>query len=324
MNIETVYQSVASDLQAVEKELDKNLQSEIPLVTALGKYILNSGGKRFRPLLLILSARLCGYRGDEHIPLACILEFIHTATLLHDDVVDNAKIRRGNSSANTIWGNQASILIGDLFFAQSFYLIGKIKNWRILNVLTEATTKLAEGEILDLVMIGDLSSNEAKYLTTINYKTASLIQAACHIGAILGNVDLAKEKSMKSFGKNLGIAYQLIDDTLDYISTENELGKSIGKDLEEGKVTLPLIYTLQKSSPQDRKFIASTLQQKKITKKTLSQVLNLINQYQGIEYTIKKAKQYALNAKKQLAQFPFSPDKEALLTITNYVINRRH
>ena len=324
MKIEAVYKMVARDLKAVDRELDRNIQSEIALVPTMGRYILNSGGKRFRPLLLILSARLCGYKGKEHIQLACILEFIHTATLLHDDVVDNAKIRRGNSSANTIWGNQASILIGDLFFAQSFSLIAQTRNWRLLKVLTEATTKLAQGEVLDLITEGDLSSDETGYLTTIAFKTASLIKAACHVGAILGDVDSKKEKGMKGFGNNLGIAYQLMDDTLDYISTEEELGKTIGKDLEEGKVTLPLIHTLQKSSPKDREFIIATLSKENLTKKSLITVLDLIEQYQGIQYTAQRAKEYALKAKEELKIFAPSPEKRALVAIADYVLERRH
>ena len=324
MNIESVYRMIAQDLQAVERELDKNIQSEIALVPTMGRYILNSGGKRFRPLLLILSARLCGYKGKGHIQLACILEFIHTATLLHDDVVDNANIRRGNTSANTLWGNQASILIGDLFFAQSFSLIAQTRNWRVLKVLTGATTKLAQGEVLDLVQEGDLACDEAGYLTTITYKTASLIKAACHVGAILGNVDQKKEKAMKNFGNNLGIAYQLMDDTLDYVSTEEEFGKTIGKDLEEGKITLPLIHTLQKSAPKDREFIISALKKEKLTKKLLTNILNLIKHYQGLEYTAQTAREYALKAKKELKSFLPSHEKEALMAIADYVVDRRH
>ena len=323
MNIESVYRMIAKDLQAVERELDKNIQSEIALVPTMGRYILNSGGKRFRPLLLILSARMCGYKGKGHIKLACILEFIHTATLLHDDVIDNANIRRGNTSANTLWGNQASILIGDLFFAQSFSLIGQTRNWRLLKVLTGATTQLAQGEVLDLVQEGNLACAEAEYLTTITDKTASLIKAACHVGAILGNVDLKKEKALKNFGNNLGIAYQLMDDTLDYVSTEEEFGKTIGKDLGEGKITLPLIHTLQKSASEDRKFIVSALKKEKLTKKLLTNILNLITRYQGLAYTAQRAKEYAGKAKKELNVFLPSQEKEALMAIADYVIDRR-
>jgi len=190
MEIEAVYEMVSKDLEAVEKELARNIQSEVSLIPTLGKHILNSGGKRFRPLILILSARFCGYLGNDHISLAGILEFIHTATLLHDDVVDDAKVRRGNQSAHTIWGNQASILIGDFFFAQSFSLISQTRNWRLLKVLTEATSKLAKGEILDLVKEGDTSCSEEDYFSIVTHKTASLIEAASHMGAILGVINL--------------------------------------------------------------------------------------------------------------------------------------
>lgn len=324
MDIETVYEMVSEDLQAVERELIQNLRSEVSLIPTVGKYVLDSGGKRFRPLILILSARSCGYVGKAYIDLACILEFIHTATLLHDDVVDDAKIRRGNHSANTIWGNQASILIGDFFFAQSFSLIAQTRNWRLLGVLTEATTKLATGEILDLVKERDSSCNEEDYLAIITHKTASLIEAASRIGAILGGVNEEKEMAMKNFGHNIGIAYQLMDDTLDYIATEEEFGKTIGKDLKEGKITLPLIHTLHNSTPKDREVITSTIEQEELTKEDLSQVLELIKRYQGLEYSIEKAKQYSETAKNSLHGFAESPAKQALLTVADYVVTRRH
>ena len=324
MKIEAVYDMVAEDLQAVEKELERNIQSEVSLISTLGKYILNSGGKRFRPLILILSARLCGYKGRDHISLASILEFIHTATLLHDDVVDNAKVRRGNVSANTIWGNQASILIGDFFFARSFSLISQTKNWRLIKVLTEATTKLAKGEILDLVKERDISCNENDYLSIVTHKTASLFEAASQIGAILGGVNEEKEKVMKDFGYNLGIAFQCMDDTLDYISTQEEFGKDIGKDLKEGKVTLPLIHTIQNSSPRDQKIIFSAIEKKEVAEKNLNLIMELIKKYQGIEYSIKKARSYAQAAKQALNGFAQTLEKQALITVADYVVERRN
>ena len=324
MKIEAVYDMVAEDLQAVEKELERNIQSEVSLISTLGKYILNSGGKRFRPLILILSARLCGYKGKDHIGLASILEFIHTATLLHDDVVDNAKVRRGNVSANTIWGNQASILIGDFFFARSFSLISQTKNWRLIKVLTEATTKLAKGEILDLVKERDISCNENDYLSIVTHKTASLFEAASQIGAILGGVNEEKEKVMKDFGYNLGIAFQCMDDTLDYISTQEEFGKDIGKDLKEGKVTLPLIHTIQNSSSKDQKIIFSAIEKEEVAEKNLNLIMELIKKYQGIEYSIKKAQSYAQAAKQALNGFAPTLEKQALITVADYVVERRN
>jgi octaprenyl-diphosphate synthase len=323
MEIEAVYEMVSKDLEAVEKELERNIQSEVSLIPTLGRHILNSGGKRFRPLILILSARFCGYLGNEHISLAGILEFIHTATLLHDDVVDDAKVRRGNLSAHTIWGNQASILIGDFFFAQSFSLISQTQNWRLLKVLTEATSKLAKGEILDLVKERDTSCSEEDYLSIVTHKTASLIEAASHMGAILGEVDQENEMAMSKFGHHIGVAFQCMDDTLDYIATEEELGKDIGKDLKEGKITLPLIHAIEKSSPEDKKTIISAVEKRELGEREVYSVLELIEKHQGIEYSIQKAQNYAQEAKQIISGFSLSPEKEALLAVADYVIERR-
>ena len=323
MEIEAVYEMVSKDLEAVEKELERNIQSEVSLIPTLGKHILDSGGKRFRPLILILSARFCGYLGNEHISLAGILEFIHTATLLHDDVVDDAKVRRGNLSAHTLWGNQASILVGDFFFAQSFSLISQTQNWRLLKVLTEATSKLAKGEILDLVKERDTSCSEEDYLSIVTHKTASLIEAASHMGAILGEVNQENEMAMKKFGHHIGIAFQCMDDTLDYIATEEELGKDIGKDLKEGKITLPLIHAIENSSPEDKKTIISAVEKRELGERELYRVLELIKKYQGIEYSLQKAQNYAQEAKEIINGFSLSPEKEALLAVADYVIERR-
>lgn len=323
MEIEAVYAMVSEDLQTVERALIRNIQSDVSLIPTIGKYILDSGGKRFRPLILILSARACGYTGKGAIDLACILEFIHTATLLHDDVVDDAKLRRGNHSANAIWGNQASILIGDFFFAQSFSLISQIQNWRLLEVLTDATTKLAKGEILDLVKERDFGCTEDDYLALVTHKTASLIEAASHVGAILGGVERERELAMKQYGYNIGVAYQYMDDTLDYIATEAEFGKTIGKDLSEGKITLPLIHTLQNSTHKDRELIISTLENEESTEQELATVVELIKRYQGLDYSMEKARSHSRAAKQVLEGLTASPEKQALLAVADYVVSRR-
>jgi octaprenyl-diphosphate synthase len=323
MDIEAVYEMFAEDLREVERELDKNIHSDVSLIPTVGRYILNCGGKRLRPLILVLSARLCGYRGKDHIVLAAILEFIHTATLLHDDVVDDAKIRRGNSSANTIWGNQASILIGDLFLARSFSLVSHLGDWKILRTLTDATAKLAHGEILDLVKEGDLFCSEEEYLAIVTHKTASLIEAASHLGALLGAVSPEKELALKSFGYSVGIAYQLMDDTLDYTSTEAEFGKTIGQDLKEGKVTLPLIHALRQGAPEDREAIISAIEAEDLTEERLGEVIGLIEKYNGIQYAVARAKGFAQEAKHCLESFAPSEEKNALLAIADYVIERR-
>ncbi len=323
MDVEKVYDLVADDLQEVEKELVKRIQSQdVALIPTIGQYVLQSGGKRFRPLTLILAARACGYRGRDHIMGACILEFIHTATLMHDDVVDDATMRRGESSVNTVWGNKASILVGDFFFTQSFYLIAQTRNWRALDVLTEAVTKLARGEILDLVNEGDLELSEDAYFNTVNFKTASLFEAATHIGAVLADVNKQKETAMKEFGYNIGMAYQLVDDTLDFIATEDRFGKTIGKDLEEGKVTLPLIHTLRTSAPDDRAVIASALKKESLTREDVDAVVELITKYKGIDYTVDKSQRFVDNAKKALAVLPPSQEKEALVVLADYAVNR--
>ncbi|MBN2466709.1 MAG: polyprenyl synthetase family protein [Deltaproteobacteria bacterium] len=322
-NIEAAYELAAEDLQAVEHELKKNIESSVELIPTIGSHILASGGKRFRPLILILSARACGYKGKVHISLSCVLEFIHTATLLHDDVVDNAAIRRGNSSAHTIWGNQASILVGDFFFSQAFSLIARADNWRVLTILTEASSKLAQGEILDLVKEMDAECTEEEYLSIVNYKTASLIEAASHIGAILGGADGGKEEAMRNYGYNVGIAYQYMDDTLDYVSTEEEFGKTIGKDLRDGKITLPLIYALRSSSPEDRDSLVAAIEDDSLTEKEVARVVALITKYQGLEYAGEKARYYAREAKACLRAIPDSPWKEALLTVADYAVRRR-
>jgi octaprenyl-diphosphate synthase len=323
MDIEAIYELVADDLQEVEKELRNRIQSEdVSLIPTVGSYVLGSGGKRFRPLTLILAARACGYEGRDHIIVGCILEFIHTATLMHDDVVDDALLRRGESSVNTVWGNKASILVGDFFFTQSFYLIAQTRNWRALDVLTEAVTKLARGEILDLVNEGDSDLSEEAYFNTVNCKTASLFEAASHIGAVLANSEKETEDAMKEYGHNIGIAYQLIDDALDFIATEDRFGKTIGKDLEEGKVTLPLIHALRASTTDDRHVIVSALKKDELTRGEVQTVVELINRYKGLDYTIRLAQRYIDAAKQALSVLPPSEEKEALLVVADYTIKR--
>lgn len=323
MNVNDIYALVEDDMQAVERELRNRVQSEdVALISTVGQYVLKSGGKRFRPLTLVLAARACGYEGSDHVMVGCILEFIHTATLMHDDVVDDATIRRGETSVNTVWGNKASILVGDFFFTQSFYLIAQTRNWRALDVLTEAVTKLARGEILDLVNEGDIDLTEDAYFNTINCKTASLFEAATHIGAVLSDVDKEQELAMKEFGYNLGMAYQLMDDTLDFIATEDQFGKTIGKDLEEGKVTLPLIHTLRTSATEDRALIIEALKKDTLTGEDVQTVVELIQRSKGIDYTVDVSQGFVDRAKEALSIIPPSQEKEALLELADYAIHR--
>ncbi len=323
MLIQDVYSLVSDDLKKVEHEFHENLKSEVALLPQVGKYIIDSGGKRFRPLLLLLSAKFCqGKERKDFIKLACVIEFIHTATLLHDDVVDDAKIRRGTSSANNIWGNQASVLVGDFLFARSFISMVDIGNQRILKLIAGITIKMAEGETLQLTKGGDTSFTEEDYISVISNKTASLISVACQAGAILGGASSEKEEALSRYGLNLGLAFQIIDDMLDYTSTEKELGKTIGKDLMEGKLTLPLIYAIKKSSDSDGEKIAGIIEKDTIKEDDLLSIMKLIEKYKGIDYTREKARGFTGKAKDFLAGFNFSREKEALIGIADYVVER--
>lgn len=323
MEIQEVFDLVSDDLQKVEIELSRNLESTVPLIPEVGRYILLSGGKRFRPLVLILAARFCGYTGCHHIPLAGVFEFIHTATLLHDDVVDNAEVRRGNSSVNSVWGNETSVLLGDYLLSKSFSLLTSIGDLNVLKVMADTTTRLAQGEIMELAKCGDPLITEDDYIFIITEKTAVLISAACRVGAILGHASYGKEKALEDFGLNLGIAFQLIDDLLDYISTEEEFGKAIGKDLCEGKITLPLIHTLQVSNHADREKVVRIIESDNRDERDLSTVIDLVKDHGGLDCTYEMAREYVEVAKGFLWGFDDSREKEALLKVADYVIERK-
>lgn len=324
MRIQEAYDIIREDLKHVELEFKKNLDSDVYLIRKVGEYILNNGGKRLRPSLLLLSAKLCGYKGNRHIPLAAVVEFIHTATLLHDDVVDNANMRRGKASANTLWGNGASILIGDFLFSKSFHLTVADGDLSILKLLSGTTTQMAEGEVLQLLKGSDAGKNEKDYLSVVTNKTASLIAAACQIGAILGKVSIDKEKVIAKYGMALGIAFQLVDDCLDYTSNNEELGKAIGNDLKEGKITLPLICTIKNATSAEKEEILAAIESDDLKGAQLSSVIGLINKYKGIDYTLSMARQYVENAKACLNIFEPNIEKAALIALADYVVERTY
>jgi octaprenyl-diphosphate synthase len=321
--LEIVFECIGNDLEKVDQEFRKNLKSNVPLISAVGEYLLLSGGKRFRAKLLLLSSRLCGYQGDSHISMASLIEFIHTATLLHDDVVDRAQLRRGIDSANSKWGNEASVLVGDFLFTKCFSLLVQSGNWKILQTVCKATTIMAEGELEELIKTNDLSLTEDDYLSIITRKTAFLISAATQIGAILGEVSEEKERALSEFGMNVGIAFQLIDDHLDYTSNEEEFGKKIGIDLQDGKITLPLIFTLYHCDQEEEAIIQKTIESNPITKGAYFRVVEVIERYHGIQYTWERAKEYIERAKDCLRPFPNSKEKEALYALADYVLERR-
>jgi octaprenyl-diphosphate synthase len=318
-----VFEIIEDDLEKVDQAFRKNLRSNVPIISAIGEHLLRSGGKRYRAKLLLLSAKLCGYRGDRHISMASLIEFIHSATLLHDDVVDRAELRRGIDSANSIWGNEASVLVGDFLFTKCFSLLVENSNWKILQTISKATTTMAEGELEELIKTNDLSLTERNYLSIINRKTASLISATTQIGAILGNVSKEREEALSLFGRDVGIAFQLIDDNLDYTSNEEEFGKKIGIDLQDGKITLPLIFTLNHCDQEEREFIRKTVESHPIKKMAFFRVVKIIEKHHGVYYTLKKAKRYIERAKRHLHLFPKSREKEALFALADYVLERR-
>ena len=312
------------DLKRVEQRFRADLESEVPLIRKVGEYVLSSGGKRLRPMLLLLSARLCGYAGEHHIALASVIEFIHTATLLHDDVVDSAVLRRGNASANAVWGNEASVLVGDYLFAKSFSIMVRNGDMRVFQVLSDATTLIAEGEVQQLLNTCDLDLDEERYMHVVRSKTAILIAAACRCGALLGNVSPAQEEALAEFGMDLGVAFQLMDDNLDYVADPNDFGKAKGHDLAEGKVTLPLIAALRAASPAERERVASILETEELSEADLAFVVELIDRKEGIAYTVRRASELVARAKSHLAVFPPSPAREALYELADFVVVRRH
>ncbi len=318
-----LFEFTNNELELIEEELRNNLESSVLLIPRVGKYILESGGKRLRPLLLLLVSRLCGYNGSRVIPLASVFEFIHTATLLHDDVVDNAELRRGNASVNSVWGNETSVLVGDFLLSKSFSLMVEDGDLNIMRVIANATTRMAEGEALEITKSSDINITEEDYISVIINKTAVLLAAICEVGAILANAIPQVEKAMADFGLNLGIAFQLVDDSLDYISHEKEFGKKIGNDLQEGKITLPLIHTLRSCTPEERERIASIILFEEINPKNFSEVVGLIHKYEGVTYTLNKAKDYIDRAKEILNIFPDSPNKHYLLLLADYILERK-
>jgi octaprenyl-diphosphate synthase len=321
--IENALKLIREDLEKVDLEFRKNLRSDVAIISAIGEHLLFSGGKRFRPILLLLSAKLCGYQEDQHIPLASHIEFIHNATLFHDDVVDQAEIRRGNVSANSKWGNEKSVLFGDFLFTKSFFLLGRNGNWEIFQVLSCATTLMAEGELEELDRTNDLSLTEDGYLSIITRKTASLISAAAEVGAILGRVSIERRNALSNFGLNAGIAFQLADDNLDYTSRENHWGKEVGIDLQRGKITLPLIHTLRHCTAEEKSFIQGALDGASLNKESFLRVVEIIERYRGIQYVWERAREYIEQAKSHLHLFPDSEVRQALFTLADYVIERR-
>ena len=314
---------IGDDLQRVEAELMNALTSQVPLITEVGGYIVASGGKRFRPLLYLLVAKCCNYSGEHNIPLACVFEYIHTATLLHDDVLDHAETRRGNSSVNSVWGDRTSMLVGDFLFSKAFSMLVKVGNVRSMQIISDATTKVAEGETMQTARGSNPDLTEEEYIAIVSNKTASLIEAACQVGAIMGNSPPERENNFKNYGFNVGIAFQMVDDTLDYTSEDEKYGKALCKDLQEGKVTLPLIHALQRASTTDREMILSLLGNGSLSQETVHHVTQLVKKYQGVSYVLKRARDYMNESLRNLQDLEPSPPRDALVAAAHYVVERK-
>jgi octaprenyl-diphosphate synthase len=313
---------VESDFLAVNDFIVDQLYSEVDLVENIGHYIVEAGGKRMRPLLVLLSSRACGIKSDEHIAMAAVIEFIHTATLLHDDVVDMSSLRRGRPTVNAEWNNPSSVLVGDFIYSRSFQILVAIGDMKIMEIIADTTNKIAEGEVLQLLSKSNPDSSEADYMRVIENKTAILFQAAGECGAILAGADQAVATALQKFGRHLGIAFQLIDDVLDYDGDTDELGKNVGDDLAEGKPTLPLVYAMQNADDNDLQLIRRSLLADNIDQQDLRDVIQIVGDSGALDYTRDLAEKQAEMARTCLQAVPDSEYRQALHDMVDFSINR--
>lgn len=323
MNIKNIQTLAQQDMTAVNDLIFSKLHSDVALINQLGVYIVNGGGKRMRPLLTVLAARAIGYQGSEHLQLAAIVEFIHTSTLLHDDVVDESNMRRGRETANAMFGNSASVLVGDFLYSRSFQMMSELNNLRIMDILSDATNIIAEGEVLQLMNCNDPDTTEDSYMQVIYCKTAKLFEAATRLAAVIANQDQATELAMLNYGKHLGTAFQLIDDIMDYTADAQEMGKNVGDDLAEGKPTLPLLYAMEHGNEQQRKMIRNAIEHGD-GMEHLDDILAAMEQTGSLVYTQKKAELEADKAIAAIAALPDSEHKQALIALAHIAANRSH
>lgn len=315
---------VASDLDRVNRLILDRLQSEVGLIPELARHLIAAGGKRIRPMLTLLAARLCGYRGEHHVALATAVEFIHTATLLHDDVVDDSGLRRGKATANALWGNKAPVLVGDFLFSRAFQLMVGVGNLEVLRILADASAVIAEGEVQQLVTANDTSTTEEAYLAMIAGKTAALFEAACEVGAVVASRPATEAAALATYGRALGIAFQLVDDALDYSAREAELGKSVGDDFRDGKITLPVLVAFARGEEAERAFWRRTLERVEQEEADLAEAQRLLARHRAVEATLERAAAYGEEARRALAGFPRSPAREALLGLVEFCIERAY
>ena len=313
-----------ADMARVNEAILSRAQSHVELIPELAGHLINSGGKRIRPMLTVTAARLCGAKGDQHIKLATAVEFMHTATLLHDDVVDESDLRRGKKTARLIWGNQASVLVGDYLLGQAFKMMVETGSLEALRILSHAAAVIAEGEVLQLSASHDTSTTEDAYMQVIVAKTAALFSAAAEVGAVVAKRPKNEQAALESYGRNLGIAFQLVDDALDYSGKQALMGKSIGDDFREGKITLPVVLSYRRGTKEERSFWARTLEDGNQTADDLVYAQKLMERHNAIDDTIERAQHYGDIARDALAIFPDSPHKAALLEAVDFCVARAY
>ena len=315
---------VAEDLVKVNQVIVDKMDSPVPLIPQLAGHIIASGGKRLRPMLTLAAAKMCGYQGDRQISLAACVEFIHTATLLHDDVVDASDLRRGADSANAVWGNQASVLVGDFLFSRAFQLMVQDGSLNVLRILSEASATIAEGEVMQLLTANDTETQEAAYFAVIRAKTAKLFAAAAEIGAVVAERPEFEQEALESYGMNFGIAFQIVDDVLDYSAEQAKLGKTIGDDFREGKITLPVILSWLRGDDAERVFWRRTLADLEQEDGDFEHAIALMNSHNALRDSIERARHYGATAKDSLGVFSESPVKQSMIDLVGFCIDRAY
>ncbi len=322
MGIDEIRALIRTDMSAVDHMVHEQVRSDVVLINQVAKYIVNSGGKRLRPVMVLLAAGACGYRGRAHINLATIIEFIHTATLLHDDVVDESELRRGKDTANALWGNAASVLVGDFLYSRAFQMMVAVGSARVMEILADTTNTIAEGEVMQLLNVHDPDTTEERYLDVIRCKTAKLFEAASRLGAVMADQPLEVEQGLTEYGMRLGTAFQLVDDVLDYSSDSSEIGKNIGDDLAEGKPTLPLIYAMREGSPSQVSVVRNAIE--KGGREQIERVRGAIESTGSIQYTARLARAESDRAVEALRPVPDSRYKSALVGLARFAADRTY
>lgn len=322
MNPREIYRLIESGMVQVEEEIARQSSSGIRLIDDIGQYICKSGGKRVRPAVLLLGAKMCGYDGPIGPRLGAVVELIHSATLVHDDIIDEARVRRGRASVNAQWGNEITVLMGDWLYMTAFRLALGERLFKVLDILIEVTRKMIEGELIQLTFNGNLDITEEQHLEISIRKTAFLFSACSQLGAVLGAAGEEKEELLRLYGLNVGLAFQLVDDVLDLTSDENTLGKPVGSDLKEGKLTLPLIYLMRDGEPGHRELVRNALRENNLSEEMKNEILKLVHHYGTADRVLKKAHDYAQKARDCLKDFPANDARTALLSIPDYIVER--